>query len=104
VSASEIHSLERASQASVCGCPEKSPLVSMEAEDDGEHDGDACVVLNLAEERRFGFEKIRPKILSKFGGRHGGGWIWAMKAVLMIRDEDKGSPRMQIRLKRTSAR
>jgi hypothetical protein len=40
---SEIHSLERASQTSVCGCLEKSPLVSMEAEDDGEHDGDACV-------------------------------------------------------------
>jgi hypothetical protein len=58
MSTSEIHSLASASHVPVHGCLEKSGLVLTEAEDDGEHDEEACVVLKLAEECKSSFEKF----------------------------------------------
>jgi hypothetical protein len=57
-SAGEIHSLMRASHASVRICLERSLLVSMNVEDNEEHKGEALVVMNLAEERKSSFENF----------------------------------------------
>jgi hypothetical protein len=56
--ACEIHSLARASHVSVRGCPETSRLMSTKAEDDGELNAEARVVLNLLKEHRSSFEKF----------------------------------------------
>jgi hypothetical protein len=55
----EIHSL-------VCAClaPVKSWLVSTKVKDDGKHDGEARVILNLKKERRSSFEKFDPRSYS----------------------------------------
>jgi hypothetical protein len=51
----ENHSLARASHALVRGCLEGMRLVSMEAEDDDDHNGEAR---HADEERRFRFENF----------------------------------------------
>jgi hypothetical protein len=57
-SVSEINSLARTSYAPVRGCLEKSWLVSTEAKDDGKHDGEACVMLNLAKKYISSFKNF----------------------------------------------
>jgi hypothetical protein len=59
-SASEIHSLGRVIYALMRGGPGGLRLVSMKAEDSGKHNGETCVMLNLAEEHRSNFEKFNP--------------------------------------------
>jgi hypothetical protein len=54
----ENHSLARPSHVAVCGCPEGTQLVSVETEDDNDHNREARVVLNLEEECRSRFENF----------------------------------------------
>jgi hypothetical protein len=100
-SVGEIHSLARASHALVCRCLERLRLVSTDAKDNGEHDGEAHVMWNLVEERKSSFEKIRPEILSKFGGRDGGDERWLIRAMLIIKEADKVLPNRRIKLEKT---
>jgi hypothetical protein len=43
----EKHMLAHASHAPVCGCPEESWLMAMDAVDDGNPDGEVCVTLDV---------------------------------------------------------
>jgi hypothetical protein len=73
-------------------------------EDDGEHDGEAHDMLNLAEERRSSFEKSNPRSYPNSAeDTYDGGGKWPMKTVLMVRKTDKGPSNRQIRLEKTLA-
>jgi hypothetical protein len=73
-------------------------------EDDGEHDGEAHDVLNLAEERRSSFEKSNPRSYPNSAeDTYDEGGKWPMKTVLMIRKTDKGPSNRQIKLEKTLA-